>query len=96
MIICGNKGGVIMENNTSYSQVPVKAGFWQSFKSFWLQPIAVDLTPKEKKVFKEVHDFWNQELYLENGLIKLRSPQSYDEASEDQSNDEFKDIKITL
>ena len=60
--------------NEVFSQVPTKVGFWHSFKNFWLQPITLELTPYQKKVFKEVHDFWNQEVYLENGDVKLRKP----------------------
>ena len=62
------------ENNNSkvYSQVPAKVGFWQRFKDFWTQPITLELTPKEKKVFAEVHAFWNQEIVVENGKVHLR------------------------
>ena len=62
------------ENNSSkvYSKVPVKVGFWQRFKDFWTQPVTLELTPKEKKVFAEVHAFWNQEVVVENGEIHLR------------------------
>lgn len=64
------------ENNNNdskvYSKVPVKAGFWQRFKSFWTQPITLELTPKEKKVFAEVHAFWNQEVVVENGKVHLK------------------------
>ncbi len=69
------------QNNQSnvYAQVPVKTGFWNSFKNFWLQPIVLELTPYQKKVFKEVHDFWNQEIVVEHGEVHLRKAQSYDD-----------------
>ena len=62
--------------NKAFAQVPAKIGFWNSFKNFWLQPVKLELTPYQRKVFKEVHDFWNQEIYLEHGEIKLRKPDS--------------------
>lgn len=61
-------------NNNVYSKVPVKAGFWDGVKTFWLQPIVVELTPKQAKVFKEVHEFWNQEIHFEKGSIVLKKP----------------------
>ncbi len=69
------------QNNQSnvYAQVPVKTGFWNSFKNFWLQPITLELTPYQKKVFQEVHDFWNQEIVVENGEVHLKKAQSYDD-----------------
>ena len=62
-------------NNQEFAKVPVKSGFWQSFKAFWLQPIVLELTPYQKKVFQEVHDFWNQEIHVENGSIVLKKAQ---------------------
>ena len=64
---------------SAYAQVPVKTGFWNSFKNFWLQPIVLELTPYQKKVFQEVHDFWNQEIVVEHGEVHLRKAQSLDE-----------------
>ena len=66
-----------MEENEvkSYSKVPAKVGFWSSFKTFALKPIVVELTPYQQKVFKEVSDFWNQEVYFDNGF-HLRPRQS--------------------
>ena len=60
------------QQSTEYTKVPVKKGFWQSFKAFWLQPVVLELTPHQKKVFQEVHDFWNQEVHVENGNVVLR------------------------
>lgn len=69
-----------MEENNSkeYSKVPVKAGFWEGVKSFWLQPIVIELTPKQTKVFREVHEFWNQEIHFEKGSIVLKKAQEDD------------------
>ena len=37
-----------MENNASYSKVPVKVGFWGNVKSFWFQPITLELNQKKR------------------------------------------------
>ena len=72
-----NNNQVGQQNQTTeYAKVPVKSGFWQSFKAFWLQPVVLELTPYQKKVFKEVHDFWNQEVHVENGNVVLKKPET--------------------
>lgn len=70
-------GGVKLEQNTGTIQnagtirnenLPVKAGFWSSFKSFWLQEIdwnkeiKVELTPYQQKVEDEINEFLHQEI----------------------------------
>lgn len=62
-------------NSSSYTKVPAKVSPWTSFKNFLFQDIVVELTPKQEKVFKEVRDFWTQEIYFDNGF-HLR-PYSY-------------------
>ena len=65
-------GGISFENNMNQSGVvenagtirnealPVKTGFWQKFKAFWLQDIdwnqeiRVELTPAQQKVEDEI------------------------------------------
>lgn len=48
--------------------LPVKKGFWNSFKGFWLQEInwnkeiKVELTPYQQKVENEINDFLHQEV----------------------------------
>lgn len=75
-----NKNEFVQNNaNGEYAKVPVKKGFWQSFKAFWLQPVTLELTPYQKKVFQEVHDFWNQEIHVENGNVVLKKPEHEDE-----------------
>ena len=66
------------QNNESkvYSKVPAKVSMWTSFKNCWLHPIVLELTPHQKKIFQEVHDFWNQEVYVEKGEVRLRKPQA--------------------
>ena len=49
-------------------ELPVKVGFWQKFKSFWLQEIdwnkeiKVELTPKQQKIEDEINEFLHQEI----------------------------------
>ena len=55
--------GTIRNNN-----LPVKTGFWNKFKAFWLQDIdwnkeiKVELTPYQQKVEDEINDFLHQEV----------------------------------
>ena len=42
--------------------LPAKVSVWTKVKKFLCQEITVELTPKQEKVFKEVHDFWHQEI----------------------------------
>ena len=68
--------------NESYSLVPEKKSFWSKFKSFMLTPITIETTPYQKKVFREVSDFWNSEIAYENGEIFLRKPTHLDDEAE--------------
>ena len=58
--------GTIRNNN-----LPVKAGFWNKFKAFWLQEIdwnkqiKVELTPHQQKVEDEINEFLHQEITWE-------------------------------
>ena len=60
-----NAGTIRNEN------LPVKKGFWNSFKAFWLQDIdwnkeiRVELTPYQQKVEDEVNEFLHQEITWE-------------------------------
>ena len=89
-----------MENNAAYSKVPVKVGFWGNVKNFWLQPITVELTPKRKKYLKKYTIFWNQEIYVENGIVRLRKAQDAQQQEEVKekaaSFDGFQDVNISL
>lgn len=70
-------GGVELGENTETIQnagtirnenLPVKAGFWSSFKAFWLQEIdwnkeiKVELTPYQQKIEDEINEFLHQEI----------------------------------
>ena len=52
-----------MENNfNNASNLPTEISVWTKIKNFLFQDITLTLTPKQEKVFQEVHDFWNQEV----------------------------------
>lgn len=57
--------------NVNEKNLPVKRGFWSSFKAFWLQDInwnkeiRVELTPKQQKVEDEINEFLHQEITFE-------------------------------
>ena len=77
----------IEKNSSGYTKVPAKVSPWTSFKNFLFQDIVVELTPKQEKVFKEVRDFWTQEIYFDNGF-HLR-PNSY-------RKEDSQDVKVSL
>ena len=60
--------GSIMEPNKN---LPTKSGFWNKFKTFWLQDIdwnkeiKVELTPYQQKVEDEINEFLHQEITWE-------------------------------
>ena len=45
--------------------LPTKVSPWTKIKNFLFQEITVELTPKQEKVFQEVHDFWHQDVTWE-------------------------------
>ena len=53
------------------TNLPVKTGFWNKFKAFWLQDIdwnkeiKLELTPYQQKVEDEINDFLHQEITWE-------------------------------
>ena len=42
--------------------LPAKKSFWGEFKSFWLQDVNIELTPKQQKVEREINEFLYQEI----------------------------------
>lgn len=42
--------------------LPAKVTTWTKIKNFLFQEVKIELTAKQQKVLKEVHDFWNQEI----------------------------------
>ena len=51
-----------LNNNEVRTEVPAEINTWTKIKNFLFQKVTFELTPKQEKVFKEVHDFWHQEL----------------------------------
>ena len=51
-----------MENRVNTSNLPTEVSVWTKIRNFLCQDIALELTPKQEKVFQEVHDFWTQEI----------------------------------
>ena len=55
-------------DTTSAGNLPVLVGMWSRVKRFLLteidldRPIVIELTEKQQKVIREVHDFWFQEI----------------------------------
>ena len=47
-------------NNSA--NLPAEVSVWSKVRSFLCQDVEITLTPKQEKVFKEVHDFWHQEI----------------------------------
>lgn len=56
------------ENGTTenVAELPVKTGFWNKFKAFWLTPITVELTPYQQKIEDEINEFLHQEVTLKS------------------------------
>ena len=51
-----------LNNNEVRTEVPAEINTWTKIKNFLFQEVTFELTPKQEKVLKEVHDFWHQEL----------------------------------
>lgn len=42
--------------------LPTKVSGWTKVKNFLFQEVTIELTPYQQKVFKEVKDFWCQDI----------------------------------
>ena len=51
-----------MENRNSTGNLPTEVSLWTKIRNFLFQDMELELTPKQEKVFQEVHDFWHQEI----------------------------------
>ena len=56
-----------MENKSGLQS---EVSIWSKIRSFLFNEIEItdtelSLTPKQEKVFQEVHDFWNQEITMQ-------------------------------
>jgi len=49
-------------NEETGKALPTKVDAWTKVKNFLFKEIKVELTPKQEKVFKEVSEFWHQEI----------------------------------
>ncbi len=47
--------------NNAGNGLPAQINVWTKIKNFLFKEITVSLTPKQEKVFQEVHDFWHQD-----------------------------------
>ena len=50
-----------LENN-GVNALPAEVSVWTKMKNFLFKEITVTMTPKQQKVFQEVHDFWHQDV----------------------------------
>ncbi len=51
-----------MENRNNTGNLPTEVSLWTKIRNFLFQDMELELTPKQEKVFQEVHDFWHQEI----------------------------------
>ena len=64
----GNGENFVNAGTIRNDNLPVKVGFWNKFKSFWLQEIdwnkeiKVELTPYQQKIEDEINEFLHQEI----------------------------------
>ena len=80
-----------MENGFNKAALPSEVSVWTKVRNFLCQDVELTLTPKQEKVFKEVHDFWNQEITGE----KVHDFLFYDITGAKVKNFLFKEIEIT-
>ena len=80
-----------MDNRVNSNNLPTEVSVCTKIRNFLCQDIALELTPKQEKVFQEVHDFWTQEITGE----KVHDFLFYEITGEKVKNFLFKEIKIT-
>ena len=76
--------------------LPSEVSIWSKIRNFLFKEVTITdaelvLTPKQEKVFKEVHDFWNQEITGQ----KVHDFLFYNITGESVKNFLFKEIEIT-
>ena len=77
--------------NNSAANLPAEVSVWSKVRSFLCQDGEITLTPKQEKVFKEVHDFWCQEITGQDVHDFL----FYDITGQKVKNFLFQEIEIT-
>ena len=80
-----------MDNRVNSNNLPTEVSVWTKIRNFLCQDISLELTPKQEKVFQEVHDFWTQEITSE----KVHDFLFFDITGEKVKNFLFKEIEIT-
>ena len=80
-----------MDNRVNSNNLPTEVSVWTKIRNFLCQDISLELTPKQEKVFQEVHDFWHQEITGEDVHDFL----FYEITGEKVKNFLFKEIEIT-
>lgn len=90
-IILDHEGGNVMENRENSRNLPTEISVWTKIRNFLCQDIKLELTPKQEKVFQEVHDFWTQEITGQSVHDFL----FYEITGESVKNFLFKEIEIT-
>ena len=85
-----------MENNMgNKAGLPSEVSIWSKIRSFLCQEVelelGLELTPKQEKVFQEVHDFWHQEITGQDVHDFL----FYDITGEKVKNFLFQPVEIT-
>ena len=80
-----------MENRVDTNNLPAEVSIWTKIRNFLCQDITLELTPKQEKVFQEVHDFWHQEITTQNVHDFL----FYEITGEKVKNFLFQEIEIT-
>lgn len=81
-----------MENEVNNNvKLPSEVSVWSKIRNFLCQEVKITLTPKQEKVFKEVHDFWHQEITGQ----KVHDFLFYEITGEKVKNFLFKEVEIT-
>ena len=80
-----------MENRVDSNNLPSEISVWTKIRNFLVQDMTLELTPKQEKVFQEVHDFWTQEITGQ----KVHDFLFYEITGEKVKNALFKEIEIT-
>ena len=79
-----------MENRVNSNNLPTEVSVWTKIRNFLFQDMSLELTPKQEKVFQEVHDFWTQEITGQ----KVHDFLFYEIKGEKVKNALFKEIEI--
>ena len=80
-----------MENRVNSNNLPTEVSLWTKIRNFLFQDMTLELTPKQEKVFQEVHDFWHQEITGQDVHDFL----FYEITGEKVKNALFREIEIT-